>query len=110
MPPLILKWKNISLAVRIKLSPDAKLVLFVICLFIMLGLIHLSTKIESRFTEVMIILGGALGVGLYADRKASKLDVEVAEKNLVQRVTDIKRAASGDRAPGNQPQGGPDGA
>lgn len=98
MPPLNLKWKNISLAVRIKLSPDAKIVLFVLCLFIMLGLIHLSTKIDARFTEVMIILAGALGVGLYRDQVANKMDVDVAAKGLGERVTQIKRDAAGNQA------------
>ncbi len=88
-----MKWHNINLSVRIKISPDAKVLIFIICLFILLGLIHLSAKIESRFTETAGLIAFGLGLGIYNDHKNNKLDVEVAEKGLGEKLTEIKKAA-----------------
>ncbi len=95
MPPLNLKWHNYSLAIRIKLSPDTKVLIFVLCVFALLGLGTVSKSIDAKFDAAVLALALGLGVGLYKDYKADKLDVDVAEKNLGQRVTDIKNAAAG---------------
>lgn len=94
---LQLKAKNISIAIRVKLSPDAKVLIFIACVFLMLGLIHLSGKIEGKFTETLIALGAALSVGIYRDQKSNELDVQVAEKGLGDQLTAIKKAARGEK-------------
>lgn len=105
-----LKWKNVAVAVRVKLSPDAKVLIFIVCVFIMLGLIHLSGKIEGKFTETLIALGAALGVGIYRDQKANELDVKVAKDGLGEKLTAIKQAARGEAKAPDPAEGATDGA
>lgn len=95
MPPLNLKWHNLSLALRIKVSPDAKALLYVICIFILLGWGSVSKSVESKFDAASIALGAALCIGLYKDYKADKMDVDVAKDSLGPRVAEIKAAAAG---------------
>jgi len=95
MPPLYLKWHNISWAIRIKLSPDAKIILYVISIFILLVLGSVSKTIDAKFEAAALALAAALVTGVVKDFKSNKLDVEVAEKGLGPRVTEIKNAAAG---------------
>ena len=84
-----LNGKTIALAIRLRVSPDAKILAFVICVFILVAL-----KVsDARFDAAVIALGGALLGGLVKDHKANQLDVQVAEKGLGDKVTAIKQAA-----------------
>lgn len=101
MTALKLKWHNLSLAVRIKLSPDAKIILFILCVFFLIGLAEISKVALDKFDAVVIALAGALITGVVKDFKSNKLDVEVADKNLGQKLTEIKKAARGEETGGN---------
>jgi len=89
-----MKVATINLAVRIKLSADAKILIFTGCVFILI-LLKLET---ATMDAALVALGGALVTGIIKDHKANELDVQVAEKDLGDKVTAIKQAARGQAA------------
>ena len=108
MPPLILKWHNVSVAIRIKLSADAKLVLFVLCVFMLVGISEISKVALGKFDFICYLLAGALVTGVIKDFKSNQLDVTVAEKGLGQKLTEIKKDARGEKQDQKPAPGGAD--
>ena len=97
-----MKWHNFNLSVRIKLSAGTKILIFVICVFVLLGLSCLSTVISEKYDAAILALAAALGVGLFEGYKSNKLDVEAAEKNLGTKLNQIKLQAAGECVPGEE--------
>ena len=90
-----MKWRNFSLAIRIKLSADTKIILYVISIFILLGLGSASKTIDAKFEMASFALAAALVTGAVKDYKNNKLDVEAAEKGIGEKLNAIKTAAAG---------------
>ena len=90
-----MKWRNFNLAIRIKLSAGTKVLIFVVCVFILLGLSCASQVIEKKFDAAVLALGAALSIGLYEGYKNNRLDVDVAEKGIGEKLNAVKTAAAG---------------
>ena len=91
-----MKWHNLNLSFRVKLSAGSKIIIFLACLFALLFLSTASKTIDDHLEFSVAACAAALGVGLYEGYKSNKLDIDVAEKNLGPKLDNIKRAAAGE--------------
>jgi hypothetical protein len=95
MPTLNLKWKNLSIAIRIKLSADA---VYLIAIFVAILYAVLSKWIKPMADNFLAGEGAiwAISATILAEKHgANKLDVEAAKANAGANLNAIKMAAAG---------------
>jgi hypothetical protein len=90
-----MKWRNLNLAVRIKLDAGAQKVLFIICLFITVGLSIASKVVLGKMEFIVGMLAVALGIGLVQTHKSEELEQKAAKDNLVDALSKLKLAKMG---------------
>lgn len=91
-----MKWHNLNVAIRIKISSGTALLIWLIAFF---GVLAISKWIPAVAENVILILTAlttGMGGYLVKDHKSNQLDVEAAEKNLGAKLDSIKRAAAGE--------------
>lgn len=106
MPNLNLKWKNLSIAIRIKLSADA---VYVIAISVAVLYAVLSNWIKPMAENFLAGEGAIWAISatmLALQHGANKLDVEAAKANAGRNLNDIKLAAAGISPAGPCPEGG----
>jgi len=102
MPKLYLKWKNLSIAIRIKLSADA---VYVIAISVALLYAILSNWIKPMADNFLAGEGAIWAISatvLNNKNVSNKLDVEAAKANAGTNLNAIKQAAAG-QSPGEDP-------
>jgi len=100
MPLLKLKWKNLSIAIRIKLSADA---VYIIALSVAVLYAVLSNWIKpmaENFLAGEAAIWAISATVLNNKNVSNKLDVEAAKANAGAALNGIKVAAAGGPTPG----------
>ncbi|MBE3118398.1 MAG: hypothetical protein IMZ50_06550 [Candidatus Atribacteria bacterium] len=98
MPPLILKWHNFSLAIRIKLSADA---VYVIAISVAILYAVLSNWVKPMADNFLAGEGAIWAISatiLNNKNTSNKLDVEAAKANVGKNLNAIKQASAGQAA------------
>jgi len=90
---LQMKWFNINIAIRIKLSDGAMWLIAIVAYLSWCFMSKFIPAISSNFIAGSATFAGILWFGLKHEDAKNKLDFDAAEKNIGDRISQIKMDA-----------------
>jgi len=99
-PPIIMKWHNLNVSIRIKLSVGASLLFYALVFMGILWTAKFVSAVEKNIIGILFAWTTGFGGFLAQQHGSNKLDVEAAKSNAVTALNAIKDAAVGARQTG----------